>query len=70
MIYGMDADPLEDGAMPVEAFAFVKYLGADGETHWATRSTDGCDTYEIATLFRVEARRIEQDIIDRFEEGE
>jgi hypothetical protein len=67
MIYGLDAEDLPEGSMAIDGFALVKIMNSDNKMAWSMRRTEGIDDYELATLLRVEARRIEEGIMGDFE---
>jgi hypothetical protein len=70
-ILGMELrEPLEEGAIPVDAVVLVKYLDRDGDIGVHLTTTESLTDFEAFGLLEIAAALQKQNIIGRWEETE
>lgn len=70
MIYGLEAEPLGNNIIPIEAIAVIKCLDEEGEPMFFIRSTRTLGDMEaVGMLTAAQALQV-QEINDRFEDDD
>lgn len=66
VLAGMSLHPLQPGWTPVEAFAVIKCLDADGRSAWVYRTTSTPNREELLGALRVQAKLLERELVEEF----